>query len=522
MHNKSVLFISAFKDLNRGEWDKGFTRPVDTYLKWFSNLTKLPIRLICYCEESIKTRLHSELEFFNTYPYEPEDTFLKFLDKEADIMNSSSYKDLVKRRNDPETNRPGYNLVNHNKVVFIKRAANMFPGYTHYAWIDFGYLREEIKESVCFDFNILSDNITFAGFSRPHPSEIKTPREYCIDPGNTILQGSHFILKKEDVEWYYEEYYKTVILYFNEGLVDDDQAIVLQIYKNNFNKFNIILTSCWFDLLDKFRIPFCIDVVIPTCEKDIHSLDIVIDGLKQNVENVRNVYVVCKRSLSDKIKGGIFIDEESYPFSVVDIIETIFKTNSSDSRGSPGWFLQQLLKLYSFHVIKGISNNILIVDSETIFYNKYVPIKNNISYYSASNEINDNYRSHMKFLLPYIDIYSNKLSGICHQMLFQTHILQNLFDRVCQDYKKRNGVNLPFWMIILLTTTKYKCVYSEYDLYFNFMLQFHKKTIQLTNEIRWDLTNTLENTTNYTYLTAHTHLRGNENLKANKYYVSLP
>ena len=73
-----------------------------------------------------------------------------------------------------------------------------------------------------------------------------------------------------------------------------------------------------------------------------------------------------------------------------------------------GWWLQQLLKLYSFQVIKNISSNILIVDSETIFYNKYIPIKSNKSYYAVSNEVFKDFRVHMKHLLNDINFFINQ------------------------------------------------------------------------------------------------------------------
>lgn len=494
-----IIFITAFKDLNRETWGP-FARPAEEYIKWFTNLSKLPLRLICYCEPPVEKQLHA-LGFHNTYPY--GETYMKFLDKEIEIMNSAYYKDLVKHRNDPETNKPGYNLVNHNKSLFIKRTAELFPNYTHYAWIDFGYFRE--KQVGQFNFHL--EKTSFTAFSRP--TDIKSPVENIICPVN-YLKGSPFFVKKEDVAWYYEVYYRTVMEYFTNGLVDDDQAINLQIYKNYSYRFNLLISPAWFDGLDRFKVPPTIDLVIPTCVKDIHTLDLVIEKARQNIP-VRNIYVICHSSLKDCVKG-IFVDEDTFPFSMEDCRKLVLDTRTS--RGGPGWFFQQLLKLYS-HTIKGISTNVLIVDSETIFYNKYTPIHENTAFYTVSNEVNSDYRSHMKHLLPYLNIYSDKISGICHQMLFQRHVIQNLFDRVTSLYG-----GLPFWKIFMEITRQYKCVYSEYDLYFNFILHFHPATICIKNEIRWDLTGTIPETSEYTYLTAHSHLRG-QDIKKDQYFVNI-
>jgi hypothetical protein len=519
--SNSVLFVTAFKNLDRHNW-KGFERSIDNYIEWFKNLSMAPIRLICYCDNDIADILKHKLQFLNTYPYEEKDTFLRFIDKEQEIMESAYFKDLVSPRNDPEINKPGYNSVNHNKVWFIKRAKSMFPSYTHYAWIDFGFIRETENIPIQLDFHCLSkDKITYACKKPIHIDKLLTPIEACKNINSQCLLGGVFFCPKDMVDWYYEEYYNMVMWYYKNNLVDDDQEIVKQILKSKSNKFDFIITGGWFKLLKHFQVPLAIDVVIPTCLKDIDTLDFVITGVKKNIANLRNIYIVCNLKYKDKITQGIFIDEETYPFSIEDISEILFgdryyKTNNSRSTG---WWFQQLLKLYSFKVIKGISSNILIVDSETIFYNKYTPIRDNIAYYAVSNEVSNEYRSHMKYLLEDINIYSNNISGICHQMLFQTHVLQNLFDRTELYYNDRYKTREHFWKIMATISNTYKSLqYSEYDLYFNFALTFHRNTVKIANDIRWDISGMIPYSSDYIYLTVHSHIRGII-IKPNQYVV---
>jgi hypothetical protein len=260
-----------------------------------------------------------------------------------------------------------------------------------------------------------------------------------------------------------------------------------------------------------------IDVVIPTCAKDIETLDRCIKGVRDNIEGLGNIYVICDSNLKEKINGGIFIDEKSFPFNISDITGAIFGDINYKSSGgrSGGWFLQQLLKLYSVFVIQEISPNVLIVDSDTIFFNKYRPIVNNIGYYTVSNEVNLDYRKHMDILLDGI-IYDKRYSGICHQMLFQKHILQDLFDRVEIKYKK------PFWKAMLdISKDNNRLYYSEYDLYFNFAFTFYKENLQITNKITWDISADIPNVSEYTYITAHKHIRGCYNIPRNFYKVDI-
>ena len=42
--NNTVLFITAFKDINRGSWSI-FTRSIQDYLAWFTNTYKINLLL---------------------------------------------------------------------------------------------------------------------------------------------------------------------------------------------------------------------------------------------------------------------------------------------------------------------------------------------------------------------------------------------------------------------------------------------------------------------------------------------
>jgi hypothetical protein len=520
--NNSVIFVTAFKNLNRHNW-KGFERSVDNYVNYFANLTMIPIRLICYCEDEVRDILHNKLKFFNTYPYKPEETFFRFIEKERVIMDSMQFKALVKHRNDPETNKPEYNSATHNKSWFLKRTKDMFPNYTHYAWIDFGYIRTKNNIPTQLNFASLPDNkILFSTMKPLQIDKLLNPIEACIDINSQTLIGGLYFCPKDMVDWYYKEYYNMVMSYYANNLVDDDQEIVKQLLKNHTDKFKLVVTGGWFELLNRFKVPLTIDVVIPTCLKDLDTLGSVIKGIKRNVEHVRNIYVVCNHIYKDKIKEGIFIDEEIYPFNMASIKSIIHNILMFYPHGrQEGWWFQQLLKLYSFQVIKNISSNILIVDSETIFYNKYRPIKDNKAYYAVSKEVFHHFRIHMKHLLNDINIFSNRISGICHQMLFQTHVLQNLIDRVEKYHLDMRGIYMPFWKIMLTLAERYKIYYSEYDIYFNFMLTFHRNAVKITNNISWDVSATIPGETNYTYITAHSILRHNKLLKHNSFYINL-
>ena len=104
----------------------------------------------------------------------------------------------------------------------------------------------------------------------------------------------------------------------------------------------------------------CIDIIICIGPNDNNIIYSMIPYTKKNIIGYRNIYLVCADP-TIKIEGTITIDENIFPFNINDLIKQ-FGNNKRN-----GWYLQQLLKLYSGNVIPGILENYLIIDSDTYF-----------------------------------------------------------------------------------------------------------------------------------------------------------
>ena len=239
----SVLCVTAFKDINRDKWsEKGVphSRGTDKYLEWFSNLKNLPLNLICFADEPIASQIRNRTFFNNIYPYNERDTFFKYIEFEKRVMNSPYYKGLVASTGSwPEHSVPEYNIVNHNKVNFVRRAYEINPGYTHYAWIDFGFQRNPSSEPLKWD-HILNNSINYAIDKPLRYNEIPDPETICRNPetGN-IIQGALFTVPASLVRWYENAYEKALQHYYSKNLADDDQSVALLVVKNNPEKFRL-------------------------------------------------------------------------------------------------------------------------------------------------------------------------------------------------------------------------------------------------------------------------------------------
>ncbi len=219
-----------------------------------------------------------------------------------------------------------------------------------------------------------------------------------------------------------------------------------------------------------------IDVVIPAHEKDLKTLSYCIAGIKKNILGVRRVIVVSKEKYTDQAE---WFDEALYPFSYQQISDIVFGQNV-------GWNYQQVLKLYSCLVIPDISENVLVVDADTVFYRKVKFFsEDGVALYNLSKDKNldkSDFQqatfAHITKILP--EILQNfpqefkNVSGVCHHMLFQKRIIEDLFRKV-ENFDAKGE---RFYEIFLKNRQGTSQI-SEYNLYFYFLISCHSQSYKI-------------------------------------------
>jgi hypothetical protein len=244
-----VCCVTAFKDINRGEWDKSGVknqRKTEEYLTWFGHLANLPIDLICFCDEPVASQIRQRTSFNKIYPYNDYDSFAKYLNVEKSIMNNPNFKNILAESGKaaPEHTVPWYNVVNHNKVKFVRRAYEMNSGYTHYAWIDFGHQRGPSSKNISWD-HLLNNSINYAVDKKYNYNKIPEPEEIVKnkDEFTHLVQGALFVLPASLVRWYESAYEESLREYYSKNVVDSDQSIALRVIKNYPEKFKLHVRS---------------------------------------------------------------------------------------------------------------------------------------------------------------------------------------------------------------------------------------------------------------------------------------
>lgn len=236
------------------------------------------------------------------------------------------------------------------------------------------------------------------------------------------------------------------------------------------------------------------DIVIPFGPNDKNKLDIMIEYTKKNIIGYRNIYIVSY----DKniiINNCIIVDENIFPFTKNTISEYLGENNRN------GWYLQQLIKLYSGFIIENILDNYLVIDCDTIFLKPIIFFDNNIPIYNYGQEYHYPYFEHMKKLHPSLVKYDRK-SGICHHMILQKNILLELFNLIENYHKKL------FYVVLLENIDKKEILgsgCSEYEIYFNYLQIYHKNKFYI-RELNWANIKNIPTDSNYDYVSCHWYL----------------
>jgi hypothetical protein len=242
------------------------------------------------------------------------------------------------------------------------------------------------------------------------------------------------------------------------------------------------------------------DIVIPIGPNDIEICRNQIKYIKLNVIGYRKIFLVsCDPSL--KLSNCITINENIFPFTKQDI--AIHHGNTTRL----GWYLQQLIKLYAGFVIPDILEKYLVIDADTFFLKPTKFIENDKCLYNTSNAYHKPYFLHMNVLHPSFSKQIQGVSGICHHMMFDINCLKQMFELV-----EKHHNNDVFWNIFIKSVHIADYEYSgasEYELYFNYMLQYHKDKMEI-RILQWKEignVNDLSVYNEYDYITCHWYWR---------------
>ena len=146
---QKVLWVSAFRDIGRERWAHAY-RSNDEYFACFERLVDpLGKDLVCFIDEPHADRVRKL--GVRTLPFDIEDTYIpKHYPRQKELIDKKQFHQLLPEhvRMCQEYTNPDYGLTLYSKQCFIRRASELFPDYTHYAFIDFGYAKTPLVTPV--------------------------------------------------------------------------------------------------------------------------------------------------------------------------------------------------------------------------------------------------------------------------------------------------------------------------------------------------------------------------------------
>lgn len=230
---------------------------------------------------------------------------------------------------------------------------------------------------------------------------------------------------------------------------------------------NLHMKSLFFFIFFSSLCAIEIDVVIPCVQKDLAILNECIASAKKNVVGCRRVIVVSPERLTSNAE---WFDEKLFPFSKDDVGSFLTRPTSQFNRQYRGWYLQQLLKFYAPFVIPDISENVLVLDGDTVLLqrlNFLDPNEKTIFYITPNNAGLDQYIHHMNRLHKTL-VRTQNNNPVVNLMLFQKDKLEKLFELVETAHGK------PFWQAFCEAVIRrdFKYGASEYTIYFFFFTKY--------------------------------------------------
>ena len=240
------------------------------------------------------------------------------------------------------------------------------------------------------------------------------------------------------------------------------------------------------------------DIVIPIGPNDKEILGRQLEYTKRNVIGYRNIYLISYDPAIQE-EGCITVDEKLFPFSM----DTVYTAHGPSSRG--GWYLQQLLKLYAGFVVPGILERYLVIDADTFFLKptEFVDAATGKCMYAYGTEHHVPYFEHMQRMASGWRKIDNTKSGICSHMMFETKYVKEILNAI------EHGHNKPFYNVFLEQVSSVHYIYSgasEYEMYFNYMLQFHPSEI-IVRELKWSHANQLNEHCDDVFQSVHWYIR---------------
>jgi protein YibB len=247
----NTTIVTGIYDIGRGSWPI-FNRTYSEYFKYFKNVLSLDCEMVIYIDDKdsnavkiLRSKIDPEFKKTKivTKSFIELEAYKKFYDKAKEVMNGETFKSKRFESHTPEMIYPEYNIINFNKVSFLKDSIeNNFFNSEYYIWLDAGFYHDKFPDSLLYKqypnhekIKVLDDNkVHFLSLCDEKDIELSS----YYDPRVSIT-GSMFAGKSKPLLELKDICFSIIEDFLNDDAINDDQTIYAYAYIKNKNIFNL-------------------------------------------------------------------------------------------------------------------------------------------------------------------------------------------------------------------------------------------------------------------------------------------
>jgi protein YibB len=250
-----ISLVTAFYDIGRGDWSTSveknggplphyLQRSVDKYLEHFSRMCELDTEIIVYTSSDLVEKISSVSPKVKVVDY---DYFTKHEKLRNEVAAIQSLPEFTSRINPYQVRNPEYWSkdyvgVTSLKAFYVSDAFERGLITNDFAsWIDFGYCRDDshIPASKKWEYDFTPGKMHFFNYRDPVIQRKMEQVQIAVLNNIVYIIGGVFVGQKEQWNKLREYMESSLITLMDNGLVDDDQGLLLMSYFRNADMFEL-------------------------------------------------------------------------------------------------------------------------------------------------------------------------------------------------------------------------------------------------------------------------------------------
>lgn len=253
---KELIIVTAFFDIGR-EKSTSYPRTIEQYFEYFRFWARIQNNLIVYCQPQYYEKIYSIREEFgliektkivpveNIYMQEYE-IYQKMcqIEKNEDFLNFRYYNKAL-------SNQAKYDYIMFMKFWAMKEAAKIVESDAMLCWMDFGFNHGGDLYTNSEDFDFLWE---FDFPNKVTSFSLYDPEKMCIIDSlqfqKDCFEGWSIIMPSSICSLFYERIKEAMNALLLLECMDDDQQLLLMVYKKYKDMFNIVICD-WFEIFIK-------------------------------------------------------------------------------------------------------------------------------------------------------------------------------------------------------------------------------------------------------------------------------